>query len=41
MSEYINCLIDLYNNEKNDEDSKSYIKSVKELLIFYGIDINK
>lgn len=38
MSEYIENLVEFYNEEKTKEPPKNYVKSVKELLEFYGID---
>jgi len=38
MSEFIDNLVEFYNDEKDKEDTKSYVKSVKELLKFYGIE---
>jgi hypothetical protein len=40
MSEYIDKLVKFYNDEKNKEKPKSYVKSIKELLKFYGVNID-
>lgn len=40
MSEYINILVKFYNDEKDKEPPKSYVQSIKELLEFYGIDMD-
>ena len=37
MSEYINNLLDLYNQEKSKNKPRSFIKPVKKLLKFYGV----
>lgn len=39
MSEYIENLLEFYNEEKNKDRPKSYVKSIKELLEFYGVDL--
>jgi len=38
MSKFIERLLDFYNEEKNKEPPKSYVKSIKELLEFYGVN---
>ena len=38
MSEYIECLIEPYNEEKNNDPPKSYVEPLKKLLNFYGIE---
>lgn len=38
MSEYIDKLVEFYNDEKDKEPPKSYVQSIKELLEFYGVD---
>lgn len=38
MSEFINNLIEFYNDEKDKEQPKNSIKSIKELLKFYGVE---
>ena len=38
MSEYIDKLVKFYNTEKDKEPPKSYVKSIKKLLEFYGVE---
>ena len=38
MSKFINSLVEFYNEEKGKESSEIYLKSIKKLLDFYGID---
>lgn len=38
MSKYIDSLVDFYNDEKEKEPHKSYVKSIKKLLEFYGVE---
>lgn len=39
MSQYVDNLLELYNEEKDTKPSKSYIESLKKLLEFYGVEI--
>jgi hypothetical protein len=39
MSKYIDDLLQFYNKEKDTKPHKSYIKSLKKLLEFYGVKI--
>jgi hypothetical protein len=38
MSKFIDSLVEFYNNEKEKESPEIYVKSIKKLLDFYGID---
>ena len=38
MSEFIDNLIEFYNDEKDKEQPKNYVKSIKELLDLYGVE---
>ena len=37
MSKYIDNLLKFYNEQKDTEPGKPYIKSLKKLLEFYGV----
>lgn len=39
MSNFIDSLIEFYNDEKDKEQPKSYVKSIEKLLEFYGVKV--
>jgi hypothetical protein len=38
MSKFTDALVKFYNDEKEKESPASYVKSIKKLLDFYGIE---
>lgn len=38
MSKFIDNLVEFYNDEKDKEQPKTSVKSIKELLKFYGVE---
>lgn len=41
MSNYIDVLVELCNDKKNDEQSPNYVKSAQKLLEFYKFQKKK
>ena len=38
MSKFIDSLVEFYNDEKEKESPKNYVKSIKKLLDYYGVE---